>query len=75
MKKKTLPSKEEILLGTRIILAIKLKGWTQKEFAQKAGFEPYEVSRWTTGLYPPNALELKRIATVTSQPIDFFFKE
>ncbi|MCU0338637.1 MAG: helix-turn-helix domain-containing protein [Spirosomaceae bacterium] len=38
-------------LAVRIDKAIKLKGWTQKQFAEAMGKKPSEVSRWLSGTH------------------------
>lgn len=66
---------EAILLGARIRMSYKLKGWNQLEFSRQMGKPQYEISRWVTGKYEPTALELKKIAEITGQPIEFFFQK
>ncbi|TBW10548.1 helix-turn-helix domain-containing protein [Azotobacter chroococcum] len=42
----------------------KAKGWTQKEFAVRAGVAPQTVSRWEQGLSRPRSKELASLATL-----------
>lgn len=68
-----IPSKEAILLGNKIQLALKFKGWRQGDLAEKMGVNNMTVSRWISGTYPPNALQIKRIAELTEQELEFFY--
>lgn len=42
---------KQMALAVRIDEAVKAKGWSKKEFAQKMGKKPPEISRWLSGCH------------------------
>lgn len=71
MKKQSQKSGKNI--GEKIDTAMHLAGLTQETLAEKLGIKQQGVSRWITGTSMPRITTLKKIASATGQPLQYFF--
>ena len=56
----------QMALAVRIEDAIKAKNWSKKEFAQRMGKKPSEISRWVSGCHNFTTATLWEIEDVLS---------
>lgn len=59
-------------LGEKLRILRKQKGWTQGEFAEKAGFHRSTYGGYETGRRTPSLQELERIAAFYGVGLDYF---
>jgi transcriptional regulator with XRE-family HTH domain len=55
----------------RLKAARELRGWSQAELAQKAGFQPSAISRFETGSAKPSFDNLRRLAGALRVTTDY----
>ena len=64
-----------MLVGKRIELARRERGWTQIEFAEKMGVSRDTIWRWETEKLSPKMTVLQKIAQTTGKPSSYFMEE
>lgn len=60
-------------VATKIKNAIREAGLTQRELAKMLGITQATVNSFTNGKHSPTAKTLKKIATATGKPMEYFF--
>lgn len=61
------------MIGERIRVARKLKGWSMRELARRAGVSAQAISNYERGEDVPGSQVLIRIALAVEKPLEFFF--
>ena len=56
-------------ISEQIIHHLKQKGWSQKEFAEKLGKEPSEISKWLSGLHNLTLQSITKMESVFGEDI------
>ena len=61
--------RKNLEISEQVLSQLKQKGWTQKEFAEKLGKEPSEISKWLSGFHNLTLQSISKMEAVLGEDI------